>query len=189
MNPILEQEALWIQNAKQNPEEFHHLFDKYYSQIMNYILRRTCDPALSKDITANTFLKALQNLSKYEWKGVPFSSWLYRIAINEIKLHYRKNGRFFALTEERAHHLRSDLTTDQDMLHAEETLQKNAQYKRMNKALSKLKEKYQTVLTLRYYEELPIKDIADILEINENTIKTHIYRGLQQLKKAYELLK
>lgn len=188
MNPALEQEALWIQKAKENPEEFHHLFDKYYSQMINYILRRTGDTALSKDITANTFLKALQNLSKYEWKGVPFSSWLYRIAINEIKLHFRKNSRIFALTEERALDLKSELTADQDLLHTEETIQKNLQYKRMNQALCKLKEKYQTVLTLRYYEELSIKDISCILQINENTVKTQIYRGLKHLKKAYETL-
>ncbi len=185
----LNQEREWIEAAKKNPEAFEPVFQKYNAVIFNYILRRTCDVSLAKDITANTFLKALENLSKFHWRNVPFSAWLYRIATNEVKLYYRKNNRLSLLTDERIRHLKSEKYADDDLIRAEEAIHKNLQFRRMHRALDTLHLKYQTVLTLRYFENLSIKDIAKVTELTENTVKTHIRRGIKYLKKAYDTAK
>jgi RNA polymerase sigma-70 factor (ECF subfamily) len=171
-----------IKAAQKNPDEFHHLFNRYYDLIFNYSLRRTCHVQLAEDVTANTFLKALNQIKKYRWKGIPFSSWLYRIATNEINLAHRKSKRLTPLTTEITAHLKDDTKTDSALLEAEETLAKNEKFIHIYNALKKLKMKYQTVLTLRYFEEKSIKEIADILEMSENTVKTHIRRGLIYLR-------
>lgn len=182
----LEQEKQWIEAAKQDPEAFEPIFQKYDTVIFNYILRRTCDVALAKDLAANTFLKAIENLSRFHWQNIPFSAWLYKIATNELKLYYRKNNRMTPLSDERISLLKSDKHADDDLLHAEEAIRKNRQFQRMHRAIKTLNIKYQTVLTLRYFESLSIKDIAQVTELSENTIKTHIHRGIKHLKKAYE---
>ena len=78
--------------------------------------------ALAKDLTANTFLKALENLSGFHWRNVPFSAWLYRIATNEIKLYNRKNNRLSQLSDERIGHLKSERQTDDELMQAEEAI-------------------------------------------------------------------
>jgi len=90
------------------------------------------------------------------------------------------------LSDERISRLKSDKLADDDLIRAENAVQENRQFQRMHRALKTLNMKYQTVLTLRYFENLSIRDIARIMDLSENTIKTHIHRGIKHLKKAYE---
>lgn len=177
------QELEWIQESKRHPEAFEPLFSKYQNSIFNYILRRTCNMALSKDLTASTFMKALEHIHQFQWKGIPFSAWLYRIATNEINQYFRKHRKTVPLTDELVGNLQSDSKTDAALLDAEEKEQGRNRSRIVYKALIRLKKKYQDVLTLRYYEDLSIREISGILDIPENTVKTHMRRGLQQLKK------
>src|SRR5688572_20619371 len=80
-----------IEGAQRNPREFRYLYDKYYKQIFLFVYRRTDDESLTADITQQVFLKALQNIGSFTYKGVPFSAWLYRIATNEVAQHFRDN--------------------------------------------------------------------------------------------------
>jgi RNA polymerase sigma-70 factor (ECF subfamily) len=182
LNTKDQQEHKWILESQKDHKQFQHLFNKYYNPIFNYILRRTCNSYITKDITANTFFKALNNIQKFKWKGIPFSAWLYRIATNEIKQHYRKTRRTVALTPEHTENLKSTVSSDSELLKAEEAMQKNEQYQRIHTAVSSLQLKYQNAISLRYFENMSIKEIADILKLSENTVKTHIRRGLKKLK-------
>ncbi len=179
----LQQERSWILASQKDPSAFEPLFQKYHDMIFNYALRRTCNVHHAQDITANTFLKSLDHIQNYQWKGISFSSWLYRIATNEINLNYRKFKRIVPLTSELAVNLKSDRDTDSELIKIEESIQKNEKFKKVCAVLAKLPLKYQTILSLRYFEEKSIKEIADILELSENTVKTHIRRGLIQLRK------
>lgn len=179
-----EQEKKWISEAKKNPDAFKYLFDKYFQQVYNYVLRRTANPVLTQDITAGTFLKAFENIDRFKWKGIPFSAWLFRIAVNEINQEYRKTKRITTMADNgwEAMDLKSDKQADSDILALEAEIQKNKSYKKVNKALKQIKPMYASALTLRYFENLSIKEIADILGLTENTVKTHIRRGLQKLR-------
>ena len=171
-----------IEMAQQNPDEFQHLFNKYYDPIFNYALRRSCDAHIADDVAATTFLKAFDQIKNFKWKGISFSAWLYRIATNEIAQIYRKTKRTMPLTSQVAANLKDERSSDTALLEAEELVAKNEKFKQIHAALSRLKIKYQTALTLRYFENKSIKEIAAILDISENTVKTHIRRGLKRLK-------
>ena len=80
----LEEELSWILRAQKNPESFGPLYKKYHEQIFRYIYQRMNDEELAFDITSQVFIKAMTNLHKYEYRGVPFASWLYRIAKSEL---------------------------------------------------------------------------------------------------------
>lgn len=178
----IQHEQRLIEKAQKNPDDFQHLFNKYYDTIFNYALRRMGNVHLADDVAATTFLKAFDQIKKYQWKGISFSAWLYRIATNEILQLYRKSKRTIPLSSKVKDHLRDDKSSDSALLEAEELVAKNEKFKQIHAALSKLKIKYQTALTLRYFEDKSIKEIAAILDISENTVKTHIRRGLKQLK-------
>ncbi|GFP40212.1 RNA polymerase sigma factor, partial [Candidatus Hakubella thermalkaliphila] len=81
-----------VARARHNPEAFGRLYDQNYRAILNYILRRTGDVELAQDITAETFVKALSNMGRFQWQGISFSAWLYRIATNEIARYFRKGA-------------------------------------------------------------------------------------------------
>ncbi|MCA9731289.1 MAG: RNA polymerase sigma factor [Deferribacteres bacterium] len=180
--PVQEDERLLIRRAQKDPEEFRHLFDLYHDAIFNYVLRRTFDVVRAQDITSNTFLKALDNLNKFHWKGVGFSAWLYRIATNEINLSYRNQNKTVPLSEDITKRTKDELTADHALIQAEENMLRNEKFREMHAALAQLDEKYQTVLSLKYFEEKSTKEIAEILGISENTVKTHTRRGLLKLR-------
>ena len=76
-----------INLAKKNSKYFEPIYKKYHEQIFRFVYQRLNNEDDAADITSQVFLKALLNLEKYEFRGFPFSSWLYRIALNEVNQH------------------------------------------------------------------------------------------------------
>jgi RNA polymerase sigma-70 factor (ECF subfamily) len=85
----LRKELMQIEAARVDPDAFGVLYEKYYRQIFIFIHRRTDNEELTADLCSLTFLKAMLHLSKYQHRGLPFSSWLFRIALNEVHMFFR----------------------------------------------------------------------------------------------------
>ena len=79
-----------VQKAQKNPHHFGPLYNKYYDSIFMYVFKRLDNEHATAEITANVFFKCLQNIGMFKFQGVPFSAWLYKIAINEINHFFRK---------------------------------------------------------------------------------------------------
>ncbi len=88
-NQRMEEELSWIRRAQKDPECFGPLYKKYHEQIFRYVYQRMDDEETAFDVTSQVFMKALNNLNRYEFRGVPFSSWLYRIAKSELYQSFR----------------------------------------------------------------------------------------------------
>ncbi len=86
-----EQEQNLIKQCRDNPAAFGQVFDLWYKPVFGYIMRRTADYDLSKDIAAETFLKAFLKINSFKWKGISISAWIYRIATNELNQYYRSS--------------------------------------------------------------------------------------------------
>ena len=171
----MQEEWLIIKEAKQNPASFRPLYDKYYQAIFKFIFRRTADESLTADLCSKVFLKALQRLSSYQYKGVPFSAWLYRIASNEVAQHFRESqkNRVISIEEGRVSDLIEEIE-ERDHPNYRQTL---------ILALDELKEAEVQLIEMRYFEQRPFKEIAQILQITENNAKIRTYRTLEKLKK------
>ncbi len=177
------QELVWIRQCRSDLTAFENIFIKYHDRIFNYILRRTANVSLAQDLTANTFCKAVQHVTGFQWKNISLSAWLYRIATNEVNLNYRKRKRVVPLTRDMVAHLRSDEEADTHLTEIEENILKNQKFMQAAAGIQRLKPKFQAVLTLKYFEGKAIREIAEILELPENTVKTHLRRALIQLRK------
>lgn len=174
-----------ITEIKENPGQFRLVYDEHYQKIFNYCFKRTKDFDASKDIASETFLKAFININKFRWKGVSLQSWLYRIATNEINLHYRsKKYRPTLLTEignsQPVISKQSDLLKEKE--DAEHEMERHKEFNKVQEEITKLPIKYQEVITLKYFEQLKIKEISNILDKPEGTIKSLLSRGLNLLK-------
>lgn len=171
----LEAEWLEVQAAQKNTAAFRPLYDRYFDPIFRFIFKRVANESTTNDICSKVFLKALQNLSSYKFQGVPFSAWLYRLALNEVAQHFRqqKKNRVISIYDTEL-----DQIIDEKAPHEREK-----QLAQLIKALDKLKEKDLTLVELRFFEGRPFKEIADILGITESNAKMRTYRALDKLKK------
>lgn len=183
----LEEEKQLLQQIQKDPEKFGVIFDAWYKPIFNYIVRRVADYDISKDIAAECFLKAFLNIQSFTWKGISLSSWLYRIATNEINYYYRQNKKYITSLNQLLQDGGTDVTDQSEYLNEKQLLEKELErhneYKRVQQSLIQLDIKYQEVLSLRYFEKKSILEMADILNKNEGTIKSLLSRGTGKLRK------
>ena len=164
-----------IQAAQQNPALFRPLYDRYYEPIFHFIFKRTQDAVLCADLCSQVFLKAMQKLENYSFQGVPFSAWLFRIASNEVSQHYRhtQKKRVVSIEDRNLSNMIDEL--DSDGL---------SQYRDvLIGSLDELREKDLEIIELRFFEQRPFKEIADLLGITESNAKVRTYRVLERLKK------
>ncbi|MEM1119871.1 MAG: sigma-70 family RNA polymerase sigma factor [Bacteroidota bacterium] len=167
-----------IQAAQQNPTQFRPLYDRYYEPIFRFIYRRTADESLAADLCSEVFFKALQKLNNYQFKGVPFSAWLYRIASNEITQHFRQTQKRRVVSVET--NALPDLKAEMGDLDNFDTPQLEVS---LIPALDQLKPKDLELVELRFFEQRPFKEIAQLLDITESNCKMRTYRVLGRLKK------
>lgn len=175
-NEMLLSEQQVIEAAKQNPENFGPLYDKYYKQIFGYVYQRLDCKDTAFDLTSQVFLKALSNINKYEYKGVPFASWLYRIAHSEVMQLFR--------TKKNLRTVNADIRDLKNICEEveEEYLE---QYKTiLMKVIKDLPEDDLQLVELRFFEKRAFKEIAEILNITETNAKVKLYRILDRVKKT-----
>jgi len=183
----LEQEKALVERAQEDAESFGELYDIYYARIFGYVLKRTASIDAAQDITSEVFFKALKNLGQFRWRGVPFSSWLYRIASNEIANHFRRGSRRQVSLEKAGDAISTaDPSAETEFLKAEAELIRHEEYLALHESISELPLKYQEVITLRYFEEKQLKEIGEILGKKEGTVKSLLHRGLEKLRKLME---
>lgn len=172
----LEEELGLINAAKTNPERFAPLYEKYYKQIFNYLYQRMDSKDNAFDLTSQVFLKALTHLNNYQYKGVPFASWLYRIAHNEMMQLFRQNKDKRVVNAD-VSDLRFICEENQEPFFEEYIPQ-------LKKLITGLNEKDLQMVELRYFEKRPFKEIAEILGITEVNAKVRMYRIIEKLKRS-----
>lgn len=176
-NDRLQEELAMIVEAKKNPERFGPLYTKYHEQIFRYIHQRMDDEDLAFDVTSQVFVKAMKNLHKYEYRGVPFSSWLYRIAKSELYQAFRDRTARRTVNVESMHLF--------EMIEEFEEDDSSANKKKLFKCLSLLKDEDLQLIELRYFEKRSYREIGEILDITENNAKVRTFRTLERLKKLF----
>lgn len=174
----MQEEWQEIQAAQQSPAMFRPLYDRYYEPIFRYIYRRTSDESLSADVCSEVFFKAMQKLANYEFKGVPFSAWLYRIASNEITQHFRNTQKNRTVSVDTA-----ALPEIMEEMGDLESVGQHQFREALIPCLNELKPKDLEIIELRFFEQRPFKEIADLLDITESSCKMRTYRVLERLKK------
>jgi len=161
--------------AKLNPEKFAALYDKYYEQIFRFIYQRMDDKDQAFDTTQQVFVKALEKLPKYEFKGVPFASWLYRIASNEVVNLFRQQKALRTVN--------IDSVNVYGMIEEMQESKIDHYHDKIVDIIKDLPEDELQLLEMRFFEKRAFKEIAEILEITENNAKVKTYRIIDKLKK------
>jgi RNA polymerase sigma-70 factor (ECF subfamily) len=184
----LSEEKELVKQAQGSPDAFAKLYDQYYPKIFGYVLRRSANREAAQDITSETFLKALGKLWQFRWRNVSFSSWLYKIASNEINQYFRKAEYKKSISLEELHEQGFELLSPHDpeseLIEAQEKLKQHQDFLEIQKKITKLPAKYQEVIALRFFEKKQINEIAEILGKREGTIKSLLHRAVEKLREA-----
>jgi RNA polymerase sigma-70 factor (ECF subfamily) len=160
----MDDRELLIQVKNKDQTAFANLVTRYQKKLINFT-RRYVDFEDARDIVQNTFIKIYKNLNKIDINK-KFSTYLFEIAKNEAISLHRKRKREVPLNE---------FIVDTGQLTTEDT--------GIRGAVEKLKDKYKQVIKLYYFDKLHYKQIAAILELPVNTIRTHLRRAKAALRR------
>lgn len=150
------------------------LWDEITPKLFGYLLNMIQDRAAAEDILQNTWLKAMRALPRYKHRGARIHAWLFAIARNECREHWRRPHSSIPL-DEKQHDTPSDAySTVQEKLLIEQIL-------------SSLSEDDREILRLRYIADLSAHGIAQVLNINLVTVRVRIFRALARARRAHAL--
>jgi RNA polymerase sigma-70 factor, ECF subfamily len=171
-------EELIIKRSQSDPEAFKPLYEKYFKKIFLFIFHRVGDKELTADLTQQAFLKALKGISKFQLRGLPFSAWLYRIAINECNDYFRKakRARVVMLDDTIAETLFEELTANDRI---EELSLK------LPTILQRLNADDLQLIEFRFFEGRSFREIGLLLDMTETHAKVKTYRTLDKMKKLF----
>ena len=164
----MEQERLLIEAAQKDPSRFAALYENNFERVYAFVVRRVRDRHEAEDLTAEVFQHALANLSRFEWRGVPFAVWLYRIAANAIA------DRWKQLSRESPNPVSDDL--DQASW---PDIERRAT---LFQLVDSLPVDQRSVIIKRFVEQRSIRDIAQEFGRSEGAIKQLQYRALESLR-------
>ena len=153
---------------------------RYEASVFRLALSILGDPAEANEITQETFIAALRSLRSYQEKQ-SLKAWLYTIALNRSRSHLRKQQVIERLTNGLAAHFRIET---QKQVTPEDTILRGEQGSEVWRALAQLDERHRLVVTLRYFHELPIREIAEILSISEGTVHSRLHNAREKLRTA-----
>jgi len=156
------------------------LYDNYFDQIFRFVFKRLGgNESVAGDLTQQTFIKAMANLDRYEDRGLPFSSWLYRIAQNEVSMFFRQQKKNYSVSIDEGRLM--------DMAH-EANLSNHMSMENQEKlveAINSLEQEHQDLIELRFFQEMSFREIAEIYDITEANAKMRTYRILEKIGKKW----
>ncbi|MDN5200832.1 RNA polymerase sigma factor [Fulvivirgaceae bacterium BMA10] len=172
-------------------QAFTTLVKEWYSRIYNFSLRYFNDHDMAMEVTQKTFISAHKNISKLEnYKS--FRSWLYRIASNYCHEQDRrsKRSKVFSLFSHKKNDELVDMvdikTYHANQYETEKTFRKEEITTMLKKAMAQIPEDQRVILIMKEYEGFKFREIAEALQLSENTVKSRMYYGLRALKKVLD---
>ena len=162
-----------IADARSDPAAFGQLYRRHYDAVFRYCAHRLFDRQSAEDVTSVVFLKVIENLRHFRGSERQFRNWLYTIATNAVNDHLRKAARRDKLLK-KAHEqigYQGPSQPPEDKLAL------------LKQAMLTLRPRYQTIITLRFFENLKLTEIAEMLGSSDGTVRSQLARALAELRK------
>lgn len=162
--------------SRGDSEAFGRLYDLHLDAVYRYVYYKVSNASEAEDLTAQIFLKAWEAMPRYQWREIPFSHWLMRLARNAVIDHYRTSRNHGDLDEG---------MMSQDLDPQGEYLRRETQ-QQLALALRRLPEEQRTVLILRFIEEMDYAQVAEILGKSQGALRVIQHRALAALRRLME---
>ncbi|MHC4098986.1 MAG: RNA polymerase sigma factor [Planctomycetota bacterium] len=163
-----------IAETHDNPSVFVWLYRRHYDAIFRYCVHRLFERHTAEDITAEVFLKVVENLHLFKGNERQFRNWLYKVASNAINDYLRRTARRDGLLKGTRQQIGSQVVD------CDESAEKLIL---LREAVFALKPRYQTIITLRFFENLKLTEVAEVLGCSPGTVRSQLSRALAKLRK------
>ncbi len=160
------------------PAAFVQLYRRHYDAVFRYCVHRLFERHTAEDITAEVFLKVVENFHRFRGNERQFRNWLYKIATNAVNDHLRRTARRDGLLKGACRQIGSQVADCQTP-----EVQPSEKLALLREALLALKPRYQTIITLRFFENLKLTEIAEVLASSPGTTRSQLARALAKLRK------
>jgi RNA polymerase sigma-70 factor, ECF subfamily len=170
-------ERLLIEAAQRDPARFAELYENNFERVYAYVVRRVEDRAETEDLTSEVFHHALANLRRFEWRGIPFAAWLYRIAANLISDRWQQKSREQVADEPEAIEAAAAQGVEFEEVERRATL---------FRLVGTLPAEQRRVVVLRFVEQKSIKEVAREIRKSEGAVKQLQFRALTTLRARME---
>ncbi len=161
-----------MEAAQRDPAAFAALYDRYVDQIHAFAYHQTGSWERAQDVTATTFMRAYSEIGRFEWRGVPYSAWLYRVASNLVLREHRRQGW---------------ITLPENMVDPgegpEDAALRSEQVRRVQAAVRQLSPDQRQAITLRFGTGLRNAEVARVMRKSEGAVKLLVFRGLRALER------
>jgi RNA polymerase sigma-70 factor (ECF subfamily) len=165
-------ERLRIEAAQKDPARFAELYDANFERVYAFVARRVQNRPDAEDLTAEVFHQALARIAQFEWRGVPFAAWLYRIAANAIADRWQRTSR----------EKRSPVADDPPDVSGRANPEEVERRARTFRLVAELPDDQRRVIEMRFAEEKSIAEIARELKRSAGAIKQLQFRALTTLR-------
>ena len=172
MDVSTDDERLLIEAAQADPARFVELYDRNVDRVYAYVSRRARSRVVAEDVTSAVFEQALSNLGKFEWRGIPFVAWLFRIAANALADHWKREGRD-------SHDLPAEIPDEREHQDLERRLG-------LFQLVDRLPDAQRQVIQMRFVEGRSIREAAAALDRSEGAIKQLQLRAIDTLRRGME---
>jgi len=158
-------------------EAFGEIYEQLAPKVYSYLYNHTNGRAhLAEDLTEEVFVKVLEKLGRYQDRGLPFASWVYRIAHNHLVDYFRTQPKRGVVSIDDCYDLaesRAEKSLDEALVHGE-----------LTKALKQLTEEQRQVVVLRFLQGMNISETATAVGKSEDAVKKLQARGLMAMRRA-----
>ena len=161
-------ERLLVEAAQKDPRRFGELYEDNFDRVYAFVVRRVRNRAIAEDLTADVFQKALANLQRFDWRGIPFAAWLLRIASNVITDNWKRGAK--------------EVLEDPPEATADPNFEEVEHQARIFRLVYQLPSDQCRVILMRFAEQKTVREIAQELGRTEGAIKQLQFRGLENLR-------
>jgi RNA polymerase sigma-70 factor (ECF subfamily) len=163
-------ERLAIEAAQKDPARFAELYETYFQRVYAYIARRVHNRQEAEDLTSEVFHQALTSLPRFEWRGVPFAAWLFKIASNSIIDHSKRAAK------------EQEILPTTEVITEEINIEEIDRRARLYQLVDRLPTDQRRVIVMRFADDKSLREIAQELGRSEGAIKQLQFRALQNLR-------
>ena len=176
MDPGREREL--VDRARSDAAAFGELYDFYLPRIYGFLQRRLGDRAVAEDLTATAFQRALEAIRYRDFRNDAFGGWLYRVALNALIDHRRRERRTVLLDGA------TDGVESAAARAAGDAFAAALDRDELRRALSELPDRHRAVLTLRFFDDLDPDEASAVLGCSRGTFAVRLHRALAALRGA-----
>jgi len=166
-----------VRRAQKDPAYFGEIYDLYVHRVYRFLYSQGLSRVEADDVAAQTFLDALEALPRYREQG-RFAGWLFSIARNRMRDHFRAMSRDRTLEE---------FVEPQDHPSVPDRIDQQQMIETLGSFIDQLQPSQRELLNLRYAADLTFREIAHVVEGNEEAVKKRLYRLVASLRRQMEM--